>query len=345
MPASVTDQPRFAYLLLTHKDSRQVEGLARRILDLSPNALVVVHHDARAVDLPWSGLPTGPIHLVERGRVSWGDWSMLEATMRMVRYAVDRLDASWFVLLSGEHRPAADLRQWELNTAKSGNDALLDAERLPDRIRFGAADSLRNQYLARTRHRWRLYRRPRHEVVHRSMGLLMKVSTRIRPILSVEYIHRRDAWAVGWRRGSRPVRDWSFYRGPQWLALNRRAAEAALAIDPAVVEWFKQSWIPDEAYLQTALRRVPGLVIADSTTTFVLDTPLKPYPGWMQLSPEDLPAVWASELPFARKVDPAMRPEVVATIDHAVDRQRAGRQTNPPAATSRTTNHVLEDRT
>jgi Core-2/I-Branching enzyme len=173
----------------------------------------------------------------------------------------------------------------------------------------------------------------------------MKISTRIRPIISVEYIHRRDAWAVGWWRGSRPVRGWPFYRGSQWFALNRRAAKAALAIDPAIAHWFEQSWIPDEAYLQTALRRVPGLTIADELTTFVLDTPAEPYPGWRQLSPQDVPAVLASGLPFARKVDLAARPEVVASIDAAADGQRASGQNHTTAPTSRAPQHQRGERT
>ena len=197
MSTSSSDQPHFAYLLLSHNNPRQVEALARRILDLSPHAQIVVHHDSRAADPPWGGRPSAPIHLVERGRVSWGDWSMIEATLRMLRYAVDQLDADWFVLVSGEHRPAVDLRQWEMTAAESGNDALLGAVRLPAHLRFGTSDFELNQYLARSRHRWRLVSRPRRNAVHRAMGLLMKISTRIRPIMSVEYIHRRDAWAVG----------------------------------------------------------------------------------------------------------------------------------------------------
>ncbi len=175
------------------------------------------------------------------------------------------------------------------------------------------------------------------------MGLLMKISTRTRPIASIEYVHRRDAWAVGWRRRSRPVRGWPFYHGSQWFALSRKAAEAALVIDPAVAQWFKQSWIPDEAYLHTALRRVPGIKIADTLTTFVLDTPDEPYAGWRQLSAQDVPAVLASGLPFARKVDPAARPEVVASIDAAADKQRKGGENRTTAATSRAPNHTPED--
>jgi hypothetical protein len=327
----VAEHERFAYLLLTHKDPRHVEGLADRIRDLSPDALIVVHHDAAAPDLPWDGNPPAGIHLVERGRVSWGDWSMIEATQRLLRYALDRLDAGWFVLLSGEHRPALDLHQWESSTAAAGYDALFDSERLPDHLHFGRANFERSEYLARSRHRWRLFSRPRHRVVDRFVGLLMKLSWYVRPMMSVEFIHRRNAWAVGRRRRSHPVRGWSFYRGSQWFALNRRAASAALAIDRGVAAWFEHSWIPDEAFLHTALRQVPQLVVANSPTTFVLDRPAKPYPGWMLLSLEDLPTALGSGLPFVRKVDPATRPEVVESIDLAVDRQRAKR-VDPSAA-------------
>jgi hypothetical protein len=335
-----TKSPSFAYLLLTHKDARHVEGLAHRILDLSPRAQIVVHHDAGAGDTPWRGQPSGPIHLVERGRVSWGDWSMIEATLRMIRYAVDCLEADWFVLLSGEHRPTVVLQEWEERTAALGTDALLAAEPLPSRLRWGASDFDRNQYLARSLHRWSLVDRPRYDIAHRGMGLLMKLSTRLRPVVSIEYVHRREAWALGRPRQPHALRGWTFYRGSQWFALNRRAAQAALVIDRAVAGWFAQSWIPDETYLQTALRHVPGLDIADSLTTFVLDTPAHPYPGWMQLSPEDVPAAMASGLPFARKVDLAARPDVVATIDRAVDHHRDSARGDSTTARSRASNRA-----
>jgi hypothetical protein len=323
VPRSEVDPPRFAYLLLTHKDPQHVEMLVRRIQELSPRSSCVVHHDAATASLPWDGRPPERVHLVEAGQVRWGDWSMVEATERLLRFATDRLEADWFVLLSGEHRPTVDLSRWEANTAATGADALLGAEPLPSRLRFGRADTEHNMLLARSRHRWRLFARPHRQALHRSIGLLAKFSAKTRPIVSVEYIHRREAWAVGLRRRRRSSHDWSFYRGSQWFALNRKAADAALGMDPSVAEWFKKSWIPDEAYLHTALRHVEGLVVAEQTTTYVRETPLVPYQGWMQLSPPDLPAVWASQLPFARKVDPGAHPDVVASIDRAVDLERA----------------------
>jgi hypothetical protein len=319
---------------LTHKSAPQVEELADRLLYLSPDAQVVVHHDVAAGAAPWQGRPPEGIHLVERSRVLWGGWSMVEATLRLLRFAVDELGADWVVLLSGEHRPTVELAEWELALSDSDVDALLGAERLPVRLRFGRSSAETDQYLARIQHRWWLVRRPRAERAHRLVGGLMKLSRFVQPLVSMEYAHRREAWAIGVRRSRRPVRHSHLYRGSQWVALSRRAAQAALDVEPEVTDWFRRGFIPDESYLQTVLRAVPGLRVADTPTTFVLETPQMPVTGWMQLSLADVPAVWASGLPFARKVDATTRPEVVTAIDDWVDRRRADRCAEPlPPAT------------
>ena len=283
-------RPRFAYLLLTHKEANNVEELAGRILELSPRAHVVVHHDLNAVDTPWSGHPAEPFHMVERGPVEWGSWSMVEATHRLLRYALAELDAEWFVLLSGEHRPIVELERWEVRTALSGTDVFAKADRLPSRLRFGRRLRNANTYLARSRHRWRVVPRPRRAATHRAFGALMKLGRLAAPLFSIEYVHRREAWVVGTRRRLGTMRGQPLYRGSQWIVLNRRAAEIAVETDPAVSKWFERSWIPDETYFQTILRHDTRLVVSESLMTFVLDTPERPTRGWMRLDKEDLPA-------------------------------------------------------
>ena len=313
--------PRFAYLLLTHTHPNQVEELGGRLLELSPGADIVVHHDLSSPDLPWEGRSDPPIHFVERGRVLWGDWSMIEATLRLLRYAVDNLSSDWFVLLSGDHRPVTDLQGWERAVMDSRLDAFLPSESLHGHLRFGRSHVTENLYLTRTRHTWRSFRRPRSPLVQRGVGGLMKLSQWIEPIVAMEFVHRRDAWVVGWRRSMRPLGGRPFYRGSQWIALSRRAALEALAIEPGLTQWFKHSWIPDEAFFHTVLR-MSDLAVSDAPTTFVLETPEQPTTGWMQLTLEDLPAVWDSGTPFARKVDILSRPEVAAAIDEVVARTR-----------------------
>ncbi len=153
----------------------------------------------------------------------------------------------------------------------------------------------------------------------------MKLSEYLQPLVAVEFVHRRDAWVVGVRRRTQPVANVDFFRGSQWIALNRRGAVEALTVDPDLTAWFKRSWIPDESYFHTVLRHA-GLSASDTPTTFVLDTPEQPTTGWMRLTLDDLPAVWEAATPFARKVDPSTRPEVAQSIDGVVDRRRLEEQ-------------------
>jgi hypothetical protein len=318
------DGPCFAYLILSHKDPRQIEALAARIIDLSPRGQVVVHHDLAAGDLPWGGRPPGRVHFVERGRVLWGDWSIVEATLRMVRFAFEQLHADWFVVLSGEHWPVADLRQWEDAATASGIDAFVEADPLPERLRFGRSDEGANMYLSRCTHRWVSMNQPRMPAAHRAIGGIWKLSLYLTPLFTVEYSHRRETWFFGRPRARRPLKNWVFYKGSQWIAFNRRCAETVLRADPAVTEWFRGGHIPDETYIHTVLRHAENFVLTTDAVTYVPVGPKRPTPRWMVLRLQDLPAVWSSGAAFARKVDLADRPEVILALDAEVDRRRAG---------------------
>jgi hypothetical protein len=290
----------------------------------------VVHHDASAPALPWEGQSTARIHFVDRGHVQWGGWSMIDATERLLRFSVENLSSEWFVLLSGDHRPATDLTAWEDAVARASFDAYLPAEQLPAKLRFGRGHGEENRYLARARHRWTTISRPKSPGVHRGIGGLMKLSQWVQPFVSLEFVHRLDGWAVGIRRNARELDGLTFYRGSQWIALNRRAALAALNVEPRRKQWFTRSWIPDETYFHTVLRAA-GLRVSNAPTTFVLEEPARPTAGWMQLKLDDLPAVWEAHTAFARKVDLSGRPEVAAAIDEVVDRRRLSNAPERPA--------------
>ncbi len=148
--------PSFAYLILTHKDPEQVEALVARILELSPQGHVVIHHDLTSDDVPWEGKPPSRVHFVERDHIFWGDWSIVEATLRMVKFALEELRADWFVVLSGEHWPVADLRAWERAHGLLGRRRIGEGGiRCRRRLRFGRGDdefNCVNMFLSRCLH-------------------------------------------------------------------------------------------------------------------------------------------------------------------------------------------------
>jgi Core-2/I-Branching enzyme len=318
-------RPRHAYLVLAHKEPRLVEALVDRILRLSAQGEVVVHVDLATVDILWDGHPPERVHLVERRQLAWGHWSIVEATLTMMRYAIDELDAAWLVILSGEHWPVADLDAWEAQLVSSGLDALFPWCPLPKRIRFGRSDPDGNRFLARCTHRWTMVRRPRSAVVQKVLSGLSKCSLLLHPLVKLEYSLRNDAWFVGTPRRRGPVKGWALHKGSQWIALDARATRTVLNTSPTVTRWFELSHIPDESYIQTLLVRDGGLAIGNQVVTYVPPEPRAPTPEWMLIKLEDLPQVWASGAAFARKVDPSRRPQVITAIDNHVDQLRVNR--------------------
>jgi hypothetical protein len=259
--------------------------------------------------------------MVARKPVQWGDWSIVEATITMLRFAVDELNAEWCVLISGEHRPLTDLAQWEESVTASGFDAFVESRPLPRRLQFGVSMDDDTVFLARCVHQWSVWGAPRHRAVQRALGSLLKVSRYMRPLVSMEYSHRRASWFVGRRRSTRPVQGWTLHKGSQWVALNRKATDFTLGTDPNVTDWFRSSYIPDETYLHTLLNNALVLNICNVGITYIGADPQAPLP--MVLSNDDLEKAWKSGAPFARKVSRLTSPDIVQAIDAAVERQRA----------------------
>lgn len=314
--------PRCAYLILSHKQPTQVEALAHRILELSPASRIVVHHDLGGGPPPWGGRPPARVDLVDRRPVEWGGWSIVDATLRMIRFAHEQVRCQWMVIVSGEHWPVTDLAAWEGRLLASGIDAMMPAHALPARLRFGNGQPDANRDLARCRHRWFRIARPRSAVLHRALSALSKLSRLTHPIMTLEFSLRNESWFVGLPRPKGPVRGWDLYKGSEWFACNARAATVLLGADRALATWFQRSHIPDESYFQSCLHHDGGLNIEPSLVTWVPPQPLTPSPGWMLLKNEELPLVVASGAAFARKIDPERNPEIRTTVDALVDRAR-----------------------
>ncbi len=218
--------PRFAYMLLTHKDPEHVEELTQRVLDLSPAGHVVIHHDLAADSLPWQGKPPARVHFVDRGRVLWGDWSIVEADAQDDPLRPRRLGADWYVMLSGEHRPVVDLSQWERATMAAEADAFVEAQPLPPALHFGRGDEDANRFLARCLHRWVTINPPACGQRTRPWACSGRCrGTSSRCTRSSTPTGATRGSSLGHVRRGRP-KGTTFYKGTQWIGFNRRSAGA-----------------------------------------------------------------------------------------------------------------------
>jgi hypothetical protein len=311
---------RVAYLVLSHGRPERVESLAARILELSPNGVVVVHHDAGEAREPWAGSPPGRAELVERMPVRWGDWSVVEASLRMLRHARDVLDADWYVFLSGDDRPVVDLARWEQSDLTPELDGIVPARPLTTRPTFGRRPTPDDLNYARYAYRWRALPEARGPVLRHSFEGARRVSRYAQPLFKIEYAGRRDRFFLGLPRRRRLPAGWTLYTGAQWLALGRRAAEAVARVEQSVVDWYRETWIPDQSFFHTVVYNQPGLTLRNATITYVPPQRLRSTrPDWMVLRVEDLEEIRRAGTPFARKFDAGIDAEIGRLVDAAVD--------------------------
>jgi hypothetical protein len=313
---------RVAYLVLSHHRPEQVEALADRILTLSPRASVVIHHDADAAAAPWAGATAPPrVHLMERTPVVWGDWSMVETSLRLLRYPVDTLDADWFVFLSGEDRPVVDLARWERDIEAGAVDGLVPATALDRRPSFGHRPTAPDINFVRYAYRWRELP-PVRGATRRAVEMARRVSRFSQPAFKIEYAPRRERFFLGLPRRRRLPAGWTLYCGPQWVAFGRRAAGVLLGTDENVVAWFRQTWIPDQSYFHTVLHNHRDLVLSGTPLTYVVTEDTKRRRGDMVLRVDDLAAIGRSGAAFARKFDPAIDPEILRAVEAGITGDR-----------------------
>ncbi len=284
------------YVVLAHRAPQQLARLVRRLLPGGHG--VVVHLDARVDAAPFeaalSDLTGGAgVSLVEdRVFCRWGDYSLVEATVRGLEAAL-RLtpSASHLVLLSGQCypiKPPAHIS--EVFATHEGRSFMFSSRGETPRH----VDRTGNETWY-----WdgRMSRLGRY---HLRLGdLIVAFPNRFTPGLP----HRRMPHGLEAMQGS------------QWFALDVGAARYLveyLRQRRDVVRFFRHVKAPDENVAQMVLGASPyaGAVIQD-------DLHYIEWPGYhpKDLGVEDLDALLASPKLFARKIDAGTDAELLDRLD------------------------------
>lgn len=105
-----------AFLILAHNDSTHLERLCRV---LQPHA-VFIHADGKAIGFPGEAIATLPgVTLVQPSvNVYWGDFSMIEATLRLITTARNSGSFTHYILLSGGCYPIKSIAKLKTAFAK-----------------------------------------------------------------------------------------------------------------------------------------------------------------------------------------------------------------------------------
>ncbi|MCV6594999.1 MAG: beta-1,6-N-acetylglucosaminyltransferase [Silicimonas sp.] len=241
---------QIAYILLCHKNVASIAEQARRLT--ATGDVMAIHFDARASATEYqllrnelADLP-GVVFPKTRVKCGWGEWSLVEATLKAVEAAVDAFPrATHFYMLSGDCMPIktsehvhAYLEDRDVDFIECNDFFDSDwiktgfkEERLIYRHWFNERTQARRFYAAYN--------------VQKRLGLTRKVPGGLRMMI-----------------------------GSQWWCLRRHTIEAILDFTRQrrdVLRFFRTTWIPDETFFQTLVRHlVPENEIENRTLTFLM---------------------------------------------------------------------------
>jgi hypothetical protein len=263
---------RIAYLILAH---RAPEDLLAMLPALRRSGETYLHidRDARGFDDQWNALAQHAVLVPKRHSVSWGGFSVVEATLELIETALARGKADYFILMSGACLP--------VNTSASLADRLAQ-ERGEYIDMMPLAEVLGHDRPRRLRH-YRFYSK-----------------TLPKPWLGAVNRLSRLAW-------TRP--DFAAEFGPprfgsMWWCLSRSFMEWAMDFrrsNPAYDKRFAYTETPDESYFQTLVSLSPMAHEVKASLTYVDWEKGGSHPKI--LSRQDLPRIAASGQYFARKFD------------------------------------------
>jgi len=317
-----------AYYLQTHSRPAQVERLVEVITEGSPDAVVLVGHDAAGQPLNVPRLQAlGNVHVLPQ-KGGYGDFSHVDRYLE----AADWLDAhsagyDWLENLTGQCYPLRPVAEIENALATLDSDGLLlyspvFPERVPANADQGAVASYRlvRQFDARMRYDYRHWWLGRPSEAKQRMAQPLMALNLVQPWIRVS-----NTFSTAGVRRRRTVfgPDFHCYGGPFFCTLRadcvRYARDYARA-NPDVMAFFRTVLAPEEVFLQTVL-------VNSGRFSFTVDS--KRYIDWSGgrythpkiLGAGDAPALLASSAHWARKLDLEQHPQLFDIIDQRVRRR------------------------
>ncbi|KAA9133360.1 beta-1,6-N-acetylglucosaminyltransferase [Marinihelvus fidelis] len=226
---------KIAFLVLAHDQPAQCSRLADRLL--AQGADVFIHADERAgsafIERFNAHLQANKTQVTwaPRTTVEWGKWSMVRATLNGLQAIADSGSRPDYVyLISGADYPVRPLDELRAFLREHhGREFIESVNALENRW---VTDGLQEE-------RWRY----RHWVSWRTHPWLFDKQWRLQRLLGL----RREMPA-----GLKP------HMGSQWWTLTWPTCEAILELarDTAIESFFRTTWVPDELFFQTAVRKV-----------------------------------------------------------------------------------------
>lgn len=225
-----------AYLVIAHAQPRHLDRMLKSLVTRNSHAFV--HIDAKSDIQAFNAIKRSGVTLcVPRVPVYWGEFSQVEATLALLRQALNSMHHyDYCVLLSGADYPLCPPEYIESFFERHRGTEFINLVEMPSE-RASKPLSRLTDYQVPSGHSWSLPLK----ALRRGMKLLHLLGPR------------------NYRQALGTLRP---YAGSQWWALSRSACEHVLDFvkrQPRVVEFYRHSWFSDEMFFQTIIGNSPFL--------------------------------------------------------------------------------------
>ncbi|HRQ59505.1 MAG TPA: beta-1,6-N-acetylglucosaminyltransferase [Azoarcus taiwanensis] len=308
---------KFVYLILSHGEGVQLARLIHTLKSGSPDAAVVIHHDAKG-ELPENivtDASAGVYLVTPRIKVVWGEFSLLEAILHSLEFISTHINFRWVSLISEQDYPAMKLDAIERELEQTSYDAFIRSE--PVTWKTYAY-----------RYSFQYFRLPRNPYAYRVPALIRELTIKSKRIINrhqnllrFEGGVRGASNYIGIRYPKNPfTASLVCHKGSTWFAMSSRAINYLQSFEverPEVLAWYKRTWVPDESYFQTVIRNAKTLSVCDDHRRFIKwDAAHLAHPKTLTI--KELPEILRSGKHFARKVDARVDAALLDELDRVV---------------------------
>ncbi|MBR1968407.1 MAG: glycosyl transferase [Clostridia bacterium] len=284
---------KHAYLILAHNQFDLLKMLCT-LLD-NPCNDIFIHIDLKVTDFDkncLSNIKYSNVQYVDRVSVTWGGFSMVKATLNLLKSATKIGGYSYYHLLSGVDLPLRTSKEiydfFELNSGK-------------EFVHF-----LNDDYAKTIKQRATLYHFFK-EITSRKKGVLYycnSILLRIQKLLNVNRLKKYGK---------------SFASGSQWFSITDLLARYVVENEAWICKNFSKTFIPDEMFLQILIKGTEfekKLYLTDSNKGYKM---CLRYVDWGRGKPyvfreEDFDDLINSGYLFARKFDMNIDPYICNKI-------------------------------
>ncbi|VXD15218.1 Core-2/I-Branching enzyme [Planktothrix serta PCC 8927] len=257
---------------------------------------IVCHHDFSKCDLSVDKLPQNISFVRPHIETSWGDFSIVEATIQAIKLMYESANSpDWFILLSGSDYPIKTAKEILSDLTSSQYDAHIHHEEIIYKVyKQNVKMSLIWQLLAYQRYcSYELF----------SIPFLNPLKIRLEhPLLTKPFLPFSEKLRC--------------FAGSQWFSANQRAADYIIKFHHqknALTSHYRRRMFTDESYFQTILANAPHLKLKNDDYRYVDWSTQGAHPKTMEM--EDLPNLLSSSCHFARKFDIDVDSNILDQLD------------------------------